>query len=164
MLGPMVAAYGGYVPMITGRGLGHTGILLDKLGKRSGLRYLPDDNVSAEIIQTWVWRLLGKPARLHRRTNVLRHPRYYATVDFLFRLITGSILAKKLAEGLDALVMDVKSAAVRLCRPSELSEALAEAIVGVAEAARSSHYGVVNRYERCWLAPVTRWKCVAVRF
>ncbi len=82
------------------------------------------------------WQLSGRPAPLPRPTNVSSATRdITATVDSI-PLITASILAKKLAEGLDALVMDVKvgSGAV-VCRLMNLSAALAEAIVGVANGA-----------------------------
>ncbi|HCB0252301.1 TPA: thymidine phosphorylase [Klebsiella pneumoniae] len=107
MLGPMVAACGGYVPMISGRGLGHTGGTLDKLEAIPGFDIFPDDNRFRDIT---------------------------ATVDSI-PLITASILAKKLAEGLDALVMDVKVGSGAFMPTYELSEALAEAIVGVSNGA-----------------------------
>ncbi|EBK3852823.1 TPA: thymidine phosphorylase [Salmonella enterica subsp. enterica serovar Paratyphi A] len=110
MLGPMVAACGGYVPMISGRGLGHTGGTLDKLEAIPGFDIFPDDN------------------RFYATRDIT------ATVDSI-PLITGSILAKKLAEGLDALVMDVKVGSGAFMPTYELSEALAEAIVGVANGA-----------------------------
>ena len=107
MLGPMVAACGGYIPMISGRGLGHTGGTLDKLESIPGFDIFPDDTRFRDIT---------------------------ATVDSI-PLITASILAKKLAEGLDALVMDVKVGSGAFMPTYELSEALAEAIVGVANGA-----------------------------
>lgn len=76
-------------------------------------------------------------------------------------LITGSILAKKLAEGLDALVMDVKVGSGAFMPTYELSEALAEAIVGVANGAGVRTTALLTDMNQCWLrAPVTRWKCV----
>ena len=107
MLGPMVAACGGYIPMISGRGLGHTGGTLDKLEAIPGFDIFPDDGRFRDIT---------------------------ATVDSI-PLITASILAKKLAEGLDALVMDVKVGSGAFMPTFELSAALAEAIVGVSNGA-----------------------------
>ncbi|MCM6062187.1 thymidine phosphorylase [Klebsiella pneumoniae] len=110
MLGPMVAACGGYVPMISGRGLGHTGGTLDKLEAIPGFDIFPADK------------------RFYATRDIT------ATVDSI-PLITASILAKKLAEGLDALVMDVKVGSGAFMPTYELSAALAEAIVGVANGA-----------------------------
>ncbi|XPE46306.1 hypothetical protein ACNKHO_27830 [Shigella flexneri] len=58
----MVAACGGYIPMISGRGLGHTGGTLDKLEAIPGFRTSRTTTASAKLLKTWVWRLLGKPA------------------------------------------------------------------------------------------------------
>lgn len=85
MLGPMVAACGGYVPMISGRGLGHTGGTLDKLEAIPGFDIFRTTTVSAKSFKTWVWRLLGKPARLHRRTNVFTPPAILPRRWTLFR-------------------------------------------------------------------------------
>ncbi|QUJ04327.1 hypothetical protein KCP78_23895 [Salmonella enterica subsp. enterica] len=91
MLGPMVAACGGYVPMISGRGLGHTGGTLDKL-EAIPVPISSDDNRFAKLFKTWVWRLLGKPARLRTSGQT-----FYATRDIItttvdsIPLITGSI-------------------------------------------------------------------------
>lgn len=74
-------------------------------------------------------------------------------------LITGSILAKKLAEGLDALVMDVKVGSGAFMPTYELSEALAEAIVGVANGAGVRTTALLTDMNRCWPpAQVTRSK------
>ena len=116
MLGPMVAACGGYIPMISGRGLGHTGGTLDKLESIPGFDIFPDDNRFREIIKDVGVAIIGQTSSLAPADK-----RFYATRDITatvdsIPLITASILAKKLAEGLD-------------------SEALAEAIVGVANGA-----------------------------
>ncbi len=74
------------------------------------------------------WQLSGRPAPCPGRQTFLCHPRYYRDGG-LHPLITASILAKKLAEGLDALVMDVKVGSGAFMPTYELSAALAEAIV-----------------------------------
>ena len=130
MLGPMVAACGGYIPMISGRGLGHTGGTLDKLESIPGFDIFPDDNRFREIIKDVGVAIIGQTSSLAPADK-----RFYATRDITatvdsIPLITASILAKKLAEGLDALVMDGA-----FMPTYELSEALAEAIVGVANGA-----------------------------
>ncbi|STT13127.1 thymidine phosphorylase [Klebsiella pneumoniae] len=104
MLGPMVAACGGYVPMISGRGLGHTGGTLDKLEAIPGFDIFPDDNRFREIIKDVGVAIIGQTSSLAPADK-----RFYATRDITatvdsIPLITASILAKKLAEGLDALV------------------------------------------------------------
>ena len=136
MLGPMVAACGGYIPMISGRGLGHTGGTLDKLESIPGFDIFPDDNRFREIIKDVGVAIIGQTSSLAPADK-----RFYATRDITatvdsIPLITASILAKKLAEGLDALVMDVKVGSGAFMPTYELSEALAEAIVGVANGAR----------------------------
>ncbi len=135
MLGPMVAACGGYVPMISGRGLGHTGGTLDKLEAIPGFDIFPDDQRFREIITSVGVAIIGQ-------TNSLApaDKRFYATRDITatvdsIPLITASILAKKLAEGLDALVMDVKVGSGAFMPTFALSQALAEAIVAVANGA-----------------------------
>jgi len=135
MLGPMVAACGGFVPMISGRGLGHTGGTLDKLEAIPGFDIFPDDQAFRRIIKEVGVAIIGQ-------TNSLApaDKRFYATRDITatvdsIPLITASILAKKLAEGLDALVMDVKVGSGAFMPTFEKSEQLAQAIVGVANGA-----------------------------
>ena len=135
MLGPMVAACGGYVPMISGRGLGHTGGTLDKLEAIPGFDIFPEDQTFRTIIKEVGVAIIGQ-------TNSLApaDKRFYATRDITatvdsIPLITASILAKKLAEGLDALVMDVKVGSGAFMPTFEQSESLAQAIVGVANGA-----------------------------
>lgn len=135
MLGPMVAACGGYVPMISGRGLGHTGGTLDKLEAIPGFDIFPSDDRFRQMIKENGVAIIGQ-------TNSLApaDKRFYATRDITatvdsIPLITASILAKKLAEGLDALVMDVKVGSGAFMPSYEQSELLAQAIVGVANGA-----------------------------
>ncbi len=82
MLGPMVAACGGYVPMISGRGLGHTGGTLDKLEAIPGLIFSRMIMRSAKLFRMLVWRLSAKPARWPLPISVLRDPRYYGNSRF----------------------------------------------------------------------------------
>lgn len=135
MLGPMVAACGGYIPMISGRGLGHTGGTLDKLEAIPGFDIFPSDDHFRQTIKQVGVAIIGQ-------TNSLApaDKRFYATRDITatvdsIPLITASILAKKLAEGLDALVMDVKVGSGAFMPTYEASENLAQAIVGVANGA-----------------------------
>ncbi|MDS7722100.1 thymidine phosphorylase [Pantoea ananatis] len=135
MLGPMVAACGGYIPMISGRGLGHTGGTLDKLEAIPGFDIFPSDDHFRQTIKQVGVAIIGQ-------TNSLApaDKRFYATRDITatvdsIPLITASILAKKLAEGLDALVMDVKVGSGAFMPTYEASEHLAQAIVGVANGA-----------------------------
>ncbi|PEI04876.1 thymidine phosphorylase [Pantoea agglomerans] len=135
MLGPMVAACGGYVPMISGRGLGHTGGTLDKLEAIPGFDIFPSDDRFRDIIKQVGVAIIGQT-----RSLAPADKRFYATRDITatvdsIPLITASILAKKLAEGLDALVMDVKVGSGAFMPTYEASESLAQSIVGVANGA-----------------------------
>ncbi|HEY0207594.1 thymidine phosphorylase [Acerihabitans sp.] len=135
MLGPMIAACGGYVPMVSGRGLGHTGGTLDKLESIPGLNIFPDDQAFRAMIKQVGVAIIGQTNSLapaDKRFYAVRD--ITATVDSI-ALITASILAKKLAEGLDALVMDVKVGSGAFMPDYPQSEALARAIVGVANGA-----------------------------
>lgn len=135
ILGPMVAACGGYVPMISGRGLGHTGGTLDKLESIPGFDIFPDEQRFRSIIQDVGVAIIGQTSSLAPADK-----RFYATRDITatvdsIPLITASILGKKLAEGLDALVMDVKVGSGAFMPTYEQSERLAESIVEVANGA-----------------------------
>lgn len=135
MLGPMVAACGGYVPMISGRGLGHTGGTLDKLEAIPGFDIFPDEARFRDIIKDVGVAIIGQTSSLAPADK-----RFYATRDITATvdsvpLITASILAKKLAEGLDALVMDVKVGSGAFMPTFERSVELAEAIASVANGA-----------------------------
>lgn len=109
VLAPMLAACGAYVPMISGRGLGHTGGTLDKLEAIPGYRVQPDRACLDATLRSAGCAIIGAGGRLapaDARIYAVRD--VTATVDSLV-LITASILSKKLAAGLDALVLDVKT-------------------------------------------------------
>ena len=110
MLAPIVAACGGFVPMISGRGLGHTGGTLDKLASISGYNVQPD----------------------------------IAT----FRKVVREILSKKIAEGLDGLVMDVKCGSGAFCDTEEMARDLARSLVDVANRAGLPTVALITDMDR----------------
>lgn len=135
MLGPMVAACGGYVPMISGRGLGHTGGTLDKFESIQGYNTSPDLQTLRKVVKQTGVAIIGQTGDLAPADK-----RFYgirdvtATVDSM-PLITASILSKKLAAGLDALAMDVKSGNGAFMSSLNDATGLAESIVKVANQA-----------------------------
>ena len=134
-LAPMVAACGGYVPMISGRGLGHTGGTLDKLGSIPGYEATPGLDTFRRVVGRVGCAIIGQTADLapaDRRLYAIRD--VTGTVESL-DLITASILSKKLAAGLDGLVMDVKQGSGAFMEGLQEARALAESIVTVAEGA-----------------------------
>ncbi|MEK8034540.1 thymidine phosphorylase [Ideonella sp. DXS29W] len=135
MLAPIIAACGGFVPMISGRGLGHTGGTLDKLASWPGYQLMPDQARLRQVVREAGCAIVGASAALapaDRRLYAIRD--VTATVESL-PLIVGSILSKKLAAGLQSLVMDVKVGNGAFCRDMAQARPLAEALVRVAGAA-----------------------------
>lgn len=132
VLAPIVAACGGYVPMISGRGLGHTGGTLDKLESIPGYRTNPDNALFRNTVKTVGCAIIGQTARLapaDKRFYAIRD--VTATVESI-PLITASILSKKCAAGLQGLVMDVKTGSGAFARDIAMANDLADSIVGVA--------------------------------
>jgi thymidine phosphorylase len=131
LLGPMVAACGGFVPMISGRGLGHTGGTVDKLEAIPGYQVAPDLALLRSVVREAGVAIIGQTAQLapvDKRVYGVRD--VTATVESI-AMITSSILSKKLAAGLEILVMDVKTGSGAFMPTEEQSMALAQSIVAV---------------------------------
>ncbi len=135
MLAPLVAACGGYVPMISGRGLGHTGGTFDKFESIPGYRATPTLAEFRRVVARVGCAVIGQTAELAPADKRLYSVRdVTATVESI-PLITASILSKKLAAGLDALAMDVKFGNGAFMVGRADARRLAESIVGVANGA-----------------------------
>ncbi len=135
LLAPALAACGAFVPMISGRGLGHTGGTLDKLEAIPGFRTgLTEDQLRQQIsaIGCAIVSASGEIAPADRRLYAVRD--VTGTVESI-DLITASILSKKLAAGLEALVLDVKCGSGAFMKDLAEAEALARALVSTAQGA-----------------------------
>jgi thymidine phosphorylase len=135
ILAPMLAAAGAFVPMISGRGLGHTGGTLDKLESIPGYQTRPDLGLFMETVRQAGCAIIGQTvdlapadARLYAIRDVT------ATVESV-PLITASILSKKLAAGLDALVLDVKVGTGAFMETEDAARNLADMLVAVGNGA-----------------------------
>lgn len=135
MLAPIVAACGAYVPMISGRGLGHTGGTLDKMDAIPGYRSQPDEALFRRTVKAAGCAIIGQTADLAPADK-----RFYAIRDITATvesvpLITASILSKKLAAGLRSLVLDVKCGNGAFMASLEKASELATSLVEVANGA-----------------------------
>ena len=135
MLAPLVAACGGFVPMISGRGLGHTGGTCDKFDAIPGYNITPEPALFDHIVRTVGCAIIGQTADLAPADK-----RFYVTRDVTATvesvpLITASILSKKLAAGLQGMVMDVKCGNGAFADSRGMAQELAHSIVAVASGA-----------------------------
>jgi len=131
ILAPIAAACGVTVPMVSGRGLGHTGGTLDKLESIPGFRIDLDLAAYRRIARECGLVLIGQTAEIAPADRVLYALRdATATVESI-PLITASILSKKLAEGIDALVLDVKTGDGAFMSREEDARRLAESMAGI---------------------------------
>ncbi|GAA5522976.1 thymidine phosphorylase [Aliifodinibius salicampi] len=133
ILAPIVASYGVPVPMISGRGLGHTGGTLDKLESIPGFKVDMTLERYKKILQKCGMVMAGQTeevAPADKRLYALRD--VTATVESI-PLIAGSIMSKKLAEGIDALVLDVKFGAGAFMKKQEDARKLAQSLVAIGE-------------------------------
>jgi len=144
ILAPVLAACGAYVPMISGRGLGHTGGTLDKLESIPGV----DINVTEQQLRLITREVgcaivsaTGRIAPADKRLYAVRD--VTATVESI-DLITASILSKKLAAGLGSLVLDIKCGSGAFMKTPEDARALAEALVQTANGAGCRTAGLVT--------------------
>jgi thymidine phosphorylase len=144
ILGPVIAACGGAVPMISGRGLGHTGGTLDKLDSIPGYATQPDLARFRRVVTETGCAIIGQTADLAPADGRLYAIRdVTATVESI-PLITASILSKKLTAGLDGLVMDVKTGNGAFAAEEAMARELAESIVSVANGAGLPCVGLIT--------------------
>ncbi len=135
LIGPWVAACGGFVPMITGRGLGHTGGTCDKLESIPGYQTAPAPERFESIVRELGVAIIGQTRDLapaDRRLYAVRD--VTGTVDCL-PLIVASILSKKLAEGLDGLILDVKYGSGAVVQDVDPAAELAHTLAATATSA-----------------------------
>ena len=131
VLGPLAAACGVYVPMISGRGLGHTGGTLDKLESIPGFNVRVSLERLREVLRSCGLGLIGQTPEIapaDRKLYALRD--VTATVESP-PLISASIMSKKMAEGIDALVLDVKCGDGAFLPGIDQAKALATTMVGI---------------------------------
>jgi thymidine phosphorylase len=135
MLAPAIAACGAFNPMISGRGLGHTGGTLDKFDSIPGYKTQPDNDLFRKVVREVGCAVIGQTGNLapaDKRIYAIRDTT--ATVESI-PLITASILSKKLAAGLGALVLDVKVGSGAFMSTIDEARELASSLVEVAEGA-----------------------------
>ncbi len=148
LIGPWLAACGAHVPMISGRGLGHTGGTLDKLQSIPGYDPFPSPSRFRQLVRDTGVAIIGQTddlAPADRRFYAVRD--VTATVDCL-PLIVASILGKKLAEGLDGLVLDVKTGSGAVMRDPQRARELARALVDVARQAGTPAEALLTDMDR----------------
>jgi len=149
LLAPIAAACGCYVPMISGRGLGHTGGTTDKIESIPGYNATPDFSFFRKVVKEAGCAIIGQTADLapaDRRFYAIRD--VTATVESV-PLITASILSKKIAAGLDGLVMDIKVGTGAFMTTTEKAEELARSIIATAAAADLKTHAIITDMNEC---------------
>lgn len=133
-LAPIVAACGIQVPMMSGRALGHTGGTLDKLESIAGYRTALSPEEFARLIARTGFAMTGQTERIVPADRLLYALRDVTGTVESVPLITASILSKKVAEGSDALVFDVKFGSGAFMKTPQAAEQLAQSLVRTAQA------------------------------
>jgi thymidine phosphorylase len=149
ILAPLAAACGMFVPMISGRGLGHSGGTLDKLESIPGYCTQPDMDRFRRAVAQLGCAIIGQTAELAPADRYLYAIRdVTATVESI-PLITASILSKKMAAGNDALVMDVKTGSGAFMTTLKDSRALAESLIGTAARTGLVTHALITDMNEC---------------
>lgn len=144
MLAPMLATCGGYVPMISGRGLGHTGGTLDKFDSIPGYQTMPSNELFHQTVKEVGCAIIGQTGNLAPADKKIYAIRDVCGTVESVDLITASILAKKLAAGLNCLVMDLKCGNGAFMDNIEDARKLAHSIVNVANNAGTKTKAVLT--------------------
>jgi pyrimidine-nucleoside phosphorylase len=144
ILAPVAAAAGIFVPMISGRGLGHSGGTLDKLESIPGFNVNLNLTRYKSVLKKCGAVLIGQTANIapaDKRIYALRD--VTATVES-YPLITGSIMSKKLAEGIDGLVLDIKTGSGAFMKTMREAKELAEVLINTARAFNKKVIGIIT--------------------
>src|SRR6516165_7727346 len=134
ILAPLAAACGAVVPMMSGRGLGHTGGTLDKLEAIPGFRVGLTVAEFPDVLRAVGVAMIGQTAEVAPADRTLYALRDVTGTVESIPLITASILSKKIAEGIQGLVMDVKCGRGAFMKTRQEARALAESLIGIGEA------------------------------
>ena len=157
ILAPMVAACGVPVPMISGRGLGHTGGTLDKLESIPGFRTDLSISEYKHVIREIGFVMIGQTKEIapaDKKMYALRD--VTATVECI-PLIAGSIMSKKLAEGIDALVLDVKTGRGAFMQTHEQALELAKTLVGIGNGFGKETIGFITNMDQPLGVAIGNW-------
>ena len=144
LLAPIAAACGCFVPMISGRGLGHGGGTLDKIGAIPNYNAIPEPALFKTVVRDVGCAIIGQTTDLapaDRRLYSIRD--ITGTVESV-PLITASILSKKMAAGLDGLVMDVKFGSGAFMSTTDEAETLANSIIGTGRASGLTTHALIT--------------------
>ncbi len=149
LLAPIAAACGCFVPMISGRGLGHTGGTTDKVESIPGYQSMPDYGLFRKVVREAGCAVIGQTSDLapaDRRFYSIRD--VTSTVESI-PLITASILSKKIAAGIGGLVMDIKVGSGAFMATMDKARAMARSIIDTAAAANLKTHAVITDMNEC---------------
>ncbi len=157
MLAPILAACGAYVPMISGRGLGHTGGTLDKFDSIPGYMSNPDIETFRRVVKQTGYAIIAQTADLAPADLKLYSIRDVTATVANISLITASILSKKLAAGLDALILDVKTGSGAFMKTLPEAMDLAKSLVSVGNGAGMTSGAVITDMNQPLASAAGNW-------